>query len=252
LSKEKIHQYEHGTTFSSAFLVELVYRVKDTLGSIKSFTLLSIDKFDDMEFRKYSLNSVAEDIKKIDSVLNSLLNYININTPLIKTNTVPLVLEGILDAHKKQLQDKRIRVIKKFDRDLPETTIHEEQVRFILNSVLQYTILSTPENGTIGLLIKSSHFQKGAGDKKSSPEVESGYIEISIGFMAGKKTVESLKDTSDLSLSQRAQAIDLILKLVREIIQKNHGMMTLQVDKKKMRALITLKFPIERRKVIYY
>jgi two-component sensor histidine kinase len=92
LSNEQMHQYEHSTTFSSAFLVELVHRIKNTLGSIKTFTLLSVDKFDDVEFRKYSLNSVAEDIKKIDSVLNSLLNYINVNTPLIKTNTVPLIL----------------------------------------------------------------------------------------------------------------------------------------------------------------
>jgi len=31
--------------------------------------------------------------------------------------------------------------------------MHDEQVRFILNSVLQYAILSTPSNGTIGFLI---------------------------------------------------------------------------------------------------
>jgi len=39
---------------------------------------------------------------------------------------------------------------KKLEKDLPETSMHDEQVRFILNSVLQYAILSTPPNGTIG------------------------------------------------------------------------------------------------------
>ena len=60
------------------------------------------------------------------------------------------------------------------------------------------------------------------------------------------------ENSSDTSGEQSKGMADLILKLVKEIIQKNHGTMTIQVDKKKMRRLITLKFPIERRKVIYY
>jgi hypothetical protein len=54
------------------------------------------------------------------------------------------------------------------------------------------------------------------------------------------------------SAVQKEETLKLILQLVKEILQKNHGSMTYEVDPKKPRTLITLRFPIERRKVIYY
>jgi len=44
----------------------------------------------------------------------------------------------------------------------------------------------------------------------------------------------------------------LELRLIKEIIQKNEGMMKFEVNEKKPRTVISLKFPIERRKLIYY
>lgn len=252
LSNEKPFSLTRNTSFSSTFLFELVPRIKNTLASIKNLTLLAVDRFDDVEFRKYAFRSVVEDIKRIDSVLNSLLNYIHINTPLIKINTIPMLLESILDAYMKQLDEKKIRIIKKFERDLPETSIHDEQVRFILNSVLQYAILSVPVKGTIGILVKSFNFQKGTTDRKVSLEKNGRYVEVAVGFVGDKKFGEQSKGPLGISNNQKGEAIDLILKLVKEIMQRNHGMMTLHIDQKKPRALITLRFPVERRKVIYY
>jgi len=246
-SEEREPQNGNKTSFSSTFIIELVYRIKNTLGSIKKFTLIQKDKFDDKEFRKQSLNGVTEDINRIDSVLNSLLNYISINAPIVKTDTLNLILEGILEANEKPIQRKNIKIFKKLEKDLPETSMHDEQVRFILNSVLQYAILSTPPNGTIGFLIKSLDGQKGIPDKKILTKNNGAYIEIDIGFM-----INSQPSGDSGNGSGKEEAIHLILELVKEIIQNNRGEMTFQVDKKKPRTLITLKLPIERRKVIYY
>ena len=111
--------------------------------------------------KKDSHTQVREDIQKIDSVLNSLLNFININTPIVKENTLYVILEEILEANEKQLREKNIKIIKKFEKNLPETYIHNEQVRFILHSVLQYAIFSTPRNEAIGVLMKALDFHDG-------------------------------------------------------------------------------------------
>jgi nitrogen-specific signal transduction histidine kinase len=242
---------DENTPFLSTFLVELVHNVKNTLASIKNFTVLSADKFDDVEFRKFSQRSISEDIRKIDSVLNSLLNYININTPIIKTNTLNLLLEEVLEANEKQLLDKKIRIYKKCDKVLPETFIHDEQVKFILNSILQYAMLSTPSNGSIGFLIKSFDIQNGISEKKT-PLEKNGYVEVAVGFMGDGDPSKPEAQSGGHPPAQKEDAVDLILQLVKEILQKNHGVMKLDIDEKKSRTLITLRFPIERRKVIYY
>ena len=251
-SKEKDPPIEQDPPFISSFLVELIDSIKNTLISIKNVSQLSTEKFNDLEFRKYSQRSITEDIKNIDSVLNSLLNYININTPIIKSNTISLILEEVLEANEKQIQCKNIKIFKKCEKDLPETFIHDEQMRFILNSILQYAILSTPPEGTIGFLIKSFDFLNGTPGKKISPERNGGYIEAAIGFIGGKESTEPLKDIPGSSAIQKEETTKLILQLVKEILQKNHGSMTHEVDPKKPRTLITLRFPIERRKVVYY
>jgi hypothetical protein len=183
----------------------------------------------------------------MDTVLNSLLNYISINTPIVKSDTLNIILEGILEANEKLINHKKIKIIKKLEEGLPETSMHDEQVRYILNSILQYAILSTPPHGTIGFLIKSPDGQKETPDKKISPENNGAYVEVDIGFMGNNKPSGQSGNGSG-----KEEEINLILELVKEIIQKNRGTMTFQIDRKKPRTLITLRLPIERRKVIYY
>ena len=144
--------------FMTSFLVELVHCIKNSLTSIYHTTSSAMEEIHDTERKKDSHTQVKQDIQKIDSVLNSLLNFININTPIAKTNTLYVILEEVLEANEKQLREKNIKIIKKCEKDLPETYIHNEQVRFILHSVLQYAIFSTPRNETIGCFNESPRF----------------------------------------------------------------------------------------------
>jgi nitrogen-specific signal transduction histidine kinase len=252
-SFEKEHsRSEQNSYFSSLFFMELVHRIKNPLVSIKTFTQLLREKFHDEEFREYFYRIVSEDIDKIDSLLNGLLNYIKINTPIEKTNTVHFVLEDVLKKYEIQLEDKKVKVFKKLEKDLPETVIHEEQLRYILNSLLQYAIPFIPPNGSIGFLTKSFFVQREAGVNKTLARKDGNYIEILIVFTGYKKPVEQLDTVLGIPTIEQEGGVEFELRLVKEIIKKNQGMMKFEVNEQKPRTLISLKFPIERRKVIYY
>ena len=251
-SKEKNLTDGQKDSFLMPFLTELIHFIKNNLASIQNTALVAIDKAEDLEFKRYSHRSVTEDIKKIDSVLNTLLNYININTPIVKSNTLYVIFEEILEANEKQLRNKKIRILKKYEKDLPETYIHDEQVRFILNSVFQYAMLSVPLDGTIEVLIKSFDFQNGADGKTISPKRNEGFIEVIVGFVGDKKQVKPFESVSESQAAQKEETNHLILQLARDILQKNRGTMAFELDEKKPRALITLRFPVDRRKVVYY
>jgi nitrogen-specific signal transduction histidine kinase len=243
---------EQNNYFSPLFFIELVHRIKNPLVSIKTFTQLLREKFGDEEFREYFYRIVSEDIDKIDALLNGLLNYIKINTPLEKANTVHFVLEDVLKKYETQLGDKKIKVFKKFEKDLPETVIHEEQLRYILSSLVQYAIPSIASNGSIGFLTKSFRIQKGPAESETVVQRNGKYIEIMIVFTGYKKPVEQFETVLGIPAIQQEEAIELELRLVKEIIQKNRGMMKFEFNEKRPRTLISLKLPIERRKVIYY
>ncbi len=236
----------------SLFLIELVHRIKNPLVSIKTFTQLLGDKFNDGEFREQFYRIVTEDIDKIDTVLNGLLNYIKINTPLEKKDTVHVILEEVLRRHDQPLESKKIKIFKKFEKDLPETVVHEEQLRYIFNALLQYAIPSIPPNGSIGFLTKSFDRSTQVIDDKKSLQGDGKYIEILIVFNGYKKTVEPFQTVLGIPTTEKEEAIELELRLLKEMIQKNRGTMTFEVNEKKPRTLISLKFPVERRKLFYY
>jgi transcriptional regulator with AAA-type ATPase domain len=253
LSFEKNHFiHKQDNHFSSLFFIELVHRIKNPLVSIKTFTQLLREKFDDQEFREYFYQIVTDDIEKIDSLLNGLLNYIKINTPIEKVNTVHFILEDVLKKYESKLEDKKIRVFKKFEKDLPETVVHEEQLRYILNSILQYALPSIPSQGSIGFLTKSLSAQKGAREDQNLAQKDGRFIEIMIVFTGYKKPAEKFDTILGVPALQQEETIELELRLVKEMIQKNRGIMTLEVNEKRPRTLISLKFPMERRKVLYY
>jgi nitrogen-specific signal transduction histidine kinase len=248
-SKKEGLPSEQGPSFMDSFLIELVHSIKKTLASVYQATVLTMDRYDDVEIRKRSHTQVKEDIKKIDSVLNSLLNFINVNTPVIKTNTLYVILEEILEANDKQLQQKNIKINKTYEKDLPDTFIHPEQVRFILHSVLQYAIFSTPPNETIGFLMKSS--DNGRGAEKTSTGNNRRYVEVILGLNGNGKPFDQLENLSETPEDQKGGTTDLILRLAKEILERNHGMMV-EIHGKTLETLIALRFPIERRKIVYY
>jgi hypothetical protein len=209
-----------------------------------------LEKCPDTEIRKHSQDQVKEELKKIDSVLNTVLNFINVNTPLVKPSTLCTILEEILEVNAKQLRQKNIKITKRYEKDISDTFLHPEQVKFILHSAMQYAILSTLPNQGIGLLVKSSDSHDEKGTEKPSAENNRRYIEVMIGFTGdGKRGTKS--ENSETPEGQSAGMPDLILKLAKEILEKNHGMLV-ETYGENLRTILNLRFPVERRKVVYY
>jgi nitrogen-specific signal transduction histidine kinase len=250
-SKEKSLSTGENISLPSSFLIEMAETIKKNLFSIYKISFLSFHKFDDAEFRKYSQKSVLKDVKRIDWLLNFLLNYISVNIPIVKKNTIHITLEKALERNGKTLQAKNIRIIKKYDTDLPETFIHDELLRFILNSVLQYVIFSTPSDGSIGILTKSLIIQEGPSDDKVVP-LERKFSEIRVVSSAHKDPFEKGESVSEPLDIKKDEWAHLILLLIKELIQRNEGMIEFEVDEKKSRTFISLGLPVERRQVVYY
>ncbi len=248
--EEKGFGGEQEPTFMGSFLVELVHTIKNSLASIYSSSVLSWEKDTNAATTSEAHAKIKDDIKSIDSVLNSLLNFININTPITRSNTLSVILEEVLEANDQQLQGKNIRVIKRCEKDLPETYFHAEQVRFVLHSILQYAVFQTRSHETVWVLMRFSDNGGGLAGREASRE-NRGYVEVLIGFNGDRKS-GTMTERAQESPQGQKETIDLILALAREILQRNHGVMVVETSETRPKTLITARFPVERRKVVYY
>jgi hypothetical protein len=155
----------------------------------------------------------------------------------------------VLKKHQTQLNEKGIKLLKKFEQDLPETIVPDEQLRYILSSVLQYAMASTPPHWNIGLSTRSVTLEEKAGETRDSFKKDGRYIEITVVFPGDKKLNEPGLWADTL---QKEEVSVLLLRFVKEVVLRNSGIMKIGGDEKKTKTFISLRFPVERRKVVSY
>ncbi len=243
--KENIIPNERVAFLLFPFFIELIDQFKETLKNLKNLTKIFHEKYGDKEYSAYLNRVITEDVKKIELVQNSLLNYIRINNPVTKTNTVNTVVEEELKKYELELEEKKIRIFKTLEKNLSETAVPDDQLRYIVSCMLQYIMALIPVNGNLGVFTKNIALQREMGDDR-----ESRFIEIIIAYTGYRKPGEQPRSTSPAH--QKERILDLALKLVDEIVQRNRGIMKFEEDEKKGKATLSLRFPVERRKVVYY
>jgi signal transduction histidine kinase len=240
---------EQNAPFLSPFLIEFIQRIKSGLASIRNYTQISKGKFIDVKFGEYYYRTVIGDLDKIEMVLNSVADYIKVHTPIKKVNTIHNIIEEVLKKHQSKLEEKGIKVLKKLEKDLPETIVPDEQLKYILSSILQYAIALTPANWGLGLSTRAVTLEKEAGEVQSLFKKDGKYVEISIVFPGYQKPSEPASETAAL---QKEEASELILRFVKEVVLRNQGTMKVGTDEKKTKTVVLLRFPVERRKIVYY
>ncbi len=193
---------------------------------------------------------IAQDIHKTDLLVNGLLNYFQVTSPIKKTNTVNLLIEEVLKKHQVQLEEKGVKLIKKLEKDLPEIIVPDKQLRFILNSILQYAVTSMPSHETLGFLTQSFVLQE-PHPKQTLLRKSEPYVKTTLFFTGLEKPVEPFGRGTGIEGMPKEDSLDLILKLVKDLVHRNRGVMTLQGDEKEARQSISLEFPVERRTVLH-
>lgn len=239
-----------------SLFVELIHRTKSLLDTISKLTQLSRVKTGDREFGEFFHKAVTKEIEKHNLLLNTFLKYIESTTPILKRDTLNKLIEKALSRHQAQIEGKKIKVFKKYERDLPETIVPDEQLIFILDSLLQYAMALMPGDGMIELLTRSVVAPETTpGNTIEDKEFfrrNGKYIETVVTFTGSRKPIQQSEKRLEPSLSQEGVLSDLVYRLVDMIVKKNHGTIKFEIDERESKNTISLKFPVERRRVVYY
>jgi hypothetical protein len=159
------------------------------------------------------------------------------------------LIEGVLKKHHLRLEEKKLKVFKQYDKDLPETIVPDEQLRFVLDSVLQYAIALVPSGGNIEFSARSINLPREGVEDQEFFKRNGKFIEILVAFTSYRE--EPGKGLGVPSTQERV-ASNLIFRLVERVAKMNQGAMRFEVDETKPKHRIFMRFPTERRKVVYY
>jgi hypothetical protein len=230
-------------------VIEMLCQTKRTFDSIRNLTELSHARLSNKEFGEFCYRSIEKDIGEATLLLEGFLKFLVINTPLKKKDTVHNLIEEGLKQYRVQLEEKGIKLSKTFEENLPETIIPDEPLKFILNSILQYGVTLVTPHGDMGFLTHSFILQGEEGADPVELNKAGRYIEIEL-FFTGSKRLD--KPFEESRVSHKVEPLDLLLRLVKEVVRKNRGIMKFETDGKKGRTSLSVKFPCERREIVHF
>jgi len=165
-SQEDVPKTELNIPSLSSFLVDLICTVRKSLDEVINQTQIYE--------KQYSNNGLGEcfsrirsDITKIDFLFDNLLQYNKIATPIRKTNTVHNLIENVLKKYQPLFAKRETLIFGRFEKDLPEVIVPDKELRYILESVLQYILDLMPSGGGISFATRSLVIQEKQDGKKS-------------------------------------------------------------------------------------
>ncbi len=211
-----------------------------------------MDQFSDKRFGEFFSRTITKDIEKTNQLLNSLLDYVRVTTPIQRTGTVHTLIEGVLKKHQTRLDEKKIHVSWEFEKDLPETTVPDEQMRYILDSAVQYALTVMPAKGSLEFQTKSLSLQSERGDDRTWLEEDRKVIQVSVSFSGVEKPAGPFGPGKAISVPEKEENLNFQLLLIDAITKRNRGKMKVEADGNKGQTSIRLRFPAERRKIVYY
>ena len=232
-----------------SLFIELIHCTKGTLDSIKNLAQLSRGKLNNKEYGEFFYRVITKDIEEHNLLLNTFLKYIESTRPIAKRDTVGKLIEEALKKHHLRLEEKKVKVFKQYDKDLPETIAPDEQLRFVLDSVLQYAIALVSSDGNIELSARSIILPREGVEDQELFKRNGKFIEIIVAFTSYR---EGPGKGLGVPSTQERVASDLIFRLVERVAKMNQGVMRFEVDETKSKRRIFVRLPTERRKVVYY
>ncbi len=235
-----------------SLLFELIGYIKHTLLGLKNLAEFSHGKFADKRLGELFYRILNRDIEEGNFILDRFIKYVEITSPVRKKDTVNTLLEDALKRYEAQLEGMKAKVVKDLDKNLPETLVPDEQLRFILDSVLEYAVVSTLALGSIELKTKTLTFQGETREDRPSLKRGETYLEVQLTFTGYKRPREKPEEESKPPTLKKGGSLDLLLRLVDSLVRRNQGVMKLEVDETKPSKSILLALPVERRKILYY
>lgn len=131
-----------------ALVRALTHELRNPLVSIRTFSELLPERWNDSEFRERFAALVGEDVRRIDEVVSRLSHLLGQTAATGAVDTAEL-LDTLLDERRADVEARRLLVLKELERDRPHAKGDPQQLREVLSGLLGRALAQVPERGDL-------------------------------------------------------------------------------------------------------
>ena len=190
----------------------LAHEIRNPLVAIKTLTQLLPDRVDDAEFRDQFFKIASEEVDRISSLVNELLNFARPSDPKLDFEDINIILDGMILLVSTETKKKEINILKNYGPDLPRIQIDREQIKQVFLNVLLNAIQATSQNGKI--TVRTRSFVKPGGEL---------YIQVECTDTGCGIPPEHIEEIFNPFFTTKSTGSGLGLSISHQIIQDHRG-----------------------------
>lgn len=197
------------------------HEVRNPLTSIKTFIQLAPERKDDPEFIGHFGTVVAEDVARIERLIQEILDYARYMEPKFMEEDINDIVESCLYFVRIKADAKSVSLQKDLARNLPPVTLDRQQIKQVLLNLLLNAIEAMgPDGGQ--LIVKTHRLTKSGGDSWVQVEV----TDTGCGITPGD--LDHIFDPfyTTKHASDEREGTGLGLTIVHQIVQEHGGHIT--------------------------
>ena len=209
--EEKIRQTEKMASIGS-MVSQLAHEIKNPLSSIKVFTELLPEKFQDKEFRENFFSLVSQEIIKIDDLITQIFNMGKVGTTRRETVFIQKIIEDTLSSLNIQLEKQNIKIKADYYETSP-LRVDSQSLNKVFTNIFLNSIQAMPQGGDISI---STSKEKDKNKKKT-------FLKIDIIDEGGGIPENYLNRVFDPFFTTKPQGTGLGLYTCYQVIQNHQG-----------------------------
>jgi len=210
--EEKIRESDKMASIGS-MVAQLAHQIKNPLSSIKTFTELLPEKFEDEEFRNRFFSLVSGEIKRIDRLITRMLNLGRVDANQYKAVSIQKLIKDVLLSFDLQLRERNIKIELTHDAPLPLIRADRESLKEVFSNILINSIEAMPSGGRINISTR----------RKEDRNTEKALLEISITDEGGGIPKSHLRRIFDPFFTTKHRGSGLGLYVCYQIIKTHQG-----------------------------
>jgi signal transduction histidine kinase len=206
----------------------MAHEIKNPLVSIKTFTQLLPERYDDADFRDTFSSLVGGEVKRIDRIVNQLLRFSRPAKPNLTPTRLHEIIENALNLMGQQLRQKSIRLNRSFDAPADSIRADGDQLSQAFINFFLNAIEAMEDGGTLTVRTTSAGTAGFPAPLPAEPALHR--VLVTIHDTGEGIPVESLPHIFDPFFTTKSQGTGLGLSVAHGIIQEHSGVIDVRSD----------------------
>jgi signal transduction histidine kinase len=231
------NQMEERESWFDVTLPTLAHEIKNPLVAISTFAHLLPEKYEDPEFRQDFSRLVNQDVKRINELLENLLEFTQFSTPRVTSIDLNSTLGEVLRQQEKVLRRRGGEIETELGEGLPFVSFDENQLSFVLRNLIENAFSKMNQNTPLCLSTAYSREEREGGTQQ--------YVELKAQYYGQEGFLRAIQKASVSETEPDFQNLSLALLLIRKVMARNRGKTQVRREGD-AGMIIRLRFPIAK------